>query len=108
MVALEFVKIYLNDLLCKTQASLDDRIKKQREVLTRLQDVGLKVNAQKSTFCMKETENLGYVFTTDGITPQPKKVKAILALTPPTGVKDLHTTNWSQNLCRFLGIFQYY
>ena len=39
------------------------------------------------------------MLTTDGIKPQHKKVHAILALTPPTGVKDL---------CRFLGMVQYY
>ncbi len=44
-------------------------------------------------------EYLEYVLITDGIKPQHKKVQAILTLTPPTGVKDL---------CRFLGMVQYY
>ena len=35
----------------------------------------------------------------DGIKPQPKKVQAILALTPPQDVKQFH---------RFLGMVQYY
>ena len=42
---------------------------------------------------------MGYVLATLGIKPQPKKVQAILTLTLPTGVKDL---------CRFLGMVQYY
>jgi hypothetical protein len=46
-----------------------------------------------------ETEYLGYVLSRDGIKPQPKKVQAILALTPPQNVKQLH---------RFLGMVQYY
>ena len=61
MKALEFVKTYLDGLLCIAWASLDDHLEKLREVLTGLQDAGLKVNAQKSKFCTKETENLGYV-----------------------------------------------
>jgi hypothetical protein len=44
-------------------------------------------------------EYLGYILTRTGIKPQPKKVQAILAITPPKQVKDL---------CRFLGMVQYY
>eukprot|EP00804_Cyclotella_cryptica_P011423 CCRYP_016384-RA/>CCRYP_016384-RA protein AED:0.34 eAED:0.34 QI:0/0/0/1/0/0/2/0/232 len=46
-----------------------------------------------------ETEYLGYVLSRDGIKPQPKKVQAILVLTPPQNVKQLR---------RFLGMVQYY
>ena len=63
MVALKFVKTYLDDLLCITWASLEDHLEKLREVLTRLREAGLKVNAQKSKFCAKETDYLGYVLT---------------------------------------------
>ena len=45
MVALEFVRTYLDDLLCIPKASLDDRLNHLRLVLTRLREVGLKVNA---------------------------------------------------------------
>jgi len=48
---------------------------------------------------MEETEYLGYVLTRDGIKPYLQKVQAILALKPPTNVKELRT---------FLEIFQYY
>lgn len=56
---------------CASQGQLDDHIGKLREVLTRLQDSGLKVNAQTSKFCTKETEHLGYALTTTGIQPGP-------------------------------------
>ena len=36
MVALEYVRTYLDDLLCITRASLDDHLQKLRQVLTRL------------------------------------------------------------------------
>jgi hypothetical protein len=42
--------------------------------------VGLKVNAEKSTFCALEIEYLGYVLTRDGIKPQSNKVQAMLAI----------------------------
>ena len=86
MIALEYVCTYLVDLLCITRANLDDNLQKLRQVLTRLRDMSLKVNARKSKFCATETEYLGYVLTTDGIKPQQKKVQTILA----------PTTNWSQ------------
>jgi len=46
-----------------------------------------------------ETEYLGYILTRDGIQPQTKKIEAILAIDPPTNVKQLR---------RFLGMVQYY
>ncbi len=89
MAALEFVRTYLDDPLCITKGSLEDHLEKLRVVLTRLQDAGLKVNADKSKFCAYETEYLGYVLTRDGIKPQINKVQSILALKPPTNVKEL-------------------
>ena len=68
-------------------------------VLTKLRSAGLKINAAKSTFCSLETEYLGYALTRQGIAPQTKKMDAILALSPPTKVKELRT---------FLGMVQYY
>ncbi len=99
MASLEFVRTYLDDLLCISKGSLEDHLNKLRRVLIRLRDAGLTVNARKSSFCAVETEYLGYVLSRDGIKPQPKKVQAILALTPPQDVKQLR---------RFLGMVQYY
>ncbi len=59
----------------------------------------MKVNTVKCYLCDAETEYLGYVLTRAGIKPQPKKVHAILVLSPPQNVKQLH---------RFLGMVQYY
>jgi hypothetical protein len=78
MVALKFVRTYLDDLLCITRASLEDHLEKLWEVLTRLREAGLKVNAWKSKFCTKETEYLGYILTTDGIKPRQKRYKQSL------------------------------
>jgi hypothetical protein len=74
MVALEFVRTYLDDLLCITKASLDDHFEHLRLVLTRLREAGLRVNAPKSKFCSVEMEYLGYILTRTAIKPQPKKV----------------------------------
>jgi hypothetical protein len=94
METLEYVRAYLNDLLC-----ISKFLEKLEEVLRRLCDTGLKVNAAKTTFCTLEIEYLGYVLTRDSIKPQSNKVQAILAIEPPTGVKQLK---------HYLGMVQYY
>ncbi len=99
METLEYVRAYLDDLLCNSKLSLGDHLEKLEEVLRQLCDVGLKVYAEKLTFCALEIEYLGYVLTRDGIKPQSNKVQAILAIKPSTGVKQLR---------HFLGMVQYY
>jgi hypothetical protein len=99
MESLEFVRAYLDDLLCISKVSLEDHLEKLEEVLKQLCNAGLKVNAAKSTFCALEIEYLGYILTRDGIKPQSNKVQAILAIKPPTEVKQLR---------HFLGMMQYY
>ncbi len=79
--------------------SLEDQLEKLEVVLWQLCKAGLKVNAAKLTFCALEIEYLGYVLTRDDIKPQNNKVQAILAIKPPTRVKQLR---------HFLGMVQYY
>ncbi len=99
MESLEYVQAYLDDLLCISRSSLEDHLEKLEEVLRRLCNAGLKVNVGKLTFCALEIEYLGYVLTRDGIKLQSNKVQAILAIQPPTHVKQLR---------HFLGMVQYY
>ena len=44
MRTLEFVRTYINDLLCITKGSLEDHLNKLKRVFIRLRDVRLKVN----------------------------------------------------------------
>ena len=97
--SLEYVQAYLDDLLCIFRSILEDHLKKLEEVLRHLCNAGLKVNTEKLTFCALEIENTGYILTRDGIKPQSNKVQAILAIQPPTNVKQLR---------HFQGMVQYY
>jgi hypothetical protein len=99
MESLEFVRAYLDNLLCISKLSLEDHLEKLEEVHRQLRDAGLKVNAAKSTFCVLEIEYLGYAFTRDGIKPQSNNVQAILAIKLLTEVRELR---------HFLGMVQYY
>ncbi len=87
MEFLEYVRAYLDDLLCISRSSLEDHLDKLEEVLRQLCDAGLKVNAEKLTFCALEIEHLGYILTRDGIKPQSNMVQAILVIQPPKGIK---------------------
>ena len=96
---LEFVRVYIDDLLVITKGSFEDHLEKLKQVLSTLQEAGLKCNLSKSFFCQEQVEYLGYLLTRDGIKPLPKKVKAILDLEPPKDVRGVR---------RVLGIIQYY
>ena len=99
MESLEYVRAYIDDLLVITRGTLEDHLDKLREVLRRLRDAGLKVNATKSFFCTHEIDYLSYIPTRGGIRPQQKKVQAILTINRPNTVKELR---------HFLGMVQYY
>jgi hypothetical protein len=98
MESIEYVSAYVDDVLCISKNSVEDHQEKLEEVLRQLCDAGLKVSAEKLTFFSLEIEYLGYVLTRVGIKPQSNKVQAILAIQPPTGVRQLQ---------HFLGKVQY-
>ena len=99
MDGLEFVRAYIDDLLCITNGSFEDHLEKLDEVFRRLREAGLKVNARKSFFARGEVEYLGYWVTRQGIAPMPKKVKAIQAIAEPKTKKQLRS---------FIGLVNYY
>ena len=96
---LEFVRTYIDDLLCLTKGNFEDHLEKLERILYRLQQAGLKVNGNKSFFAKTELEYLGYWITRQGMKPLPGKVKAILALETPSNRTELRS---------FIGIVNYY
>jgi hypothetical protein len=58
MDTLEYVRAYIDKLLCITRGSLEDHLDKLEEVLKRLHKAGLKVNTAKSFFSSHEIEYL--------------------------------------------------
>ena len=53
-------------------------------IFVSLRAAGLKVNAPKCSFWLKEIPYLGYVIVMEGIKPEPKKVKVIMCLGQPS------------------------
>ena len=99
MQDLEFVRAYIDDLLVITKGSYEEHLSRLSEVLTRLQDAGLRVNAKKSFFAKEELEYLGYWITREGIQPVTSKVNAIANIAEPKTKKQLRS---------FIGVVNYY
>jgi Reverse transcriptase (RNA-dependent DNA polymerase) len=77
MIDLEYVRTYLDDILAISSGTREDHLEKLEEVLNRLEQAGLEVNARKSFFGQTVLEYLSYWITRDGIQPLPQKVQAI-------------------------------
>ena len=78
---------------------LSNHLQKPSKVLACIQMAGLKINAAKSFFAKPELEYLGFWETRHGIQPLKTKIKAILDIALPVNQKQL---------CRFLGMINYY
>ncbi len=60
---LEYVRMYIDDILCLTKGDWYNHLNKLDTVLTCLEHAGLKVNAKKSFFGQEQLEYLGYWIT---------------------------------------------
>ena len=80
---LSHVRAYIDDLLCLTKGTFNEHLEKLEGIFSRLQRVGLKVNATKSFFARGELEYLGYWITRNGIQPMKNKVAAIMKIGEP-------------------------
>ena len=96
---LDYARAYIDDILVTTSGTFEEHMEKLSKVLQRLLEAGFRVNVTKCSFATDKLEYLGYWLTRNGIQPQPKKVEAILCLSPP---KDKH------QLRHFLGMINLY
>ena len=58
-------------------------------VLERIKTAGITLNAEKCQFSQQRITFLGRVIDHNGISPDPKKTTAILAMKPPTSITEL-------------------
>ena len=72
----------------KTQAEHDDAL---RAIFQRFSLVGLTLNKDKCEFGQSQLTFFGFVFSGDGISPDPAKVDAIHNCPPPSSVKDVRS-----------------
>lgn len=94
---LDGVEIMIDDILIwgKTTEEHDCRL---QAVLQRCREVNLRLNKEKCKLCMKQIKYLGHIFSAEGLSIDPDKVKDILALPRPNNVGELKS---------FLGVVNY-
>ena len=98
-VGLDILHFYIDNLLRVTKGSWTEHLNFLKEMSTRLQKAGLKVNTIKSCFGAHKFDYLGYHITRDRVMPIPKKVEAIQALTVTKTCKELR---------QFIGMINFY
>ena len=62
-----------------------------RSTLERASEKGLKLNPEKLSIGVQEIDYFGHVISSDGIKPDPKKIKAITEMKAPNDKKELET-----------------
>ena len=79
----------------KTHEEHDENL---RAVFQRLREKGLTLNKSKCKYSKDKLEFFGYVFSKDGISPDPKKVEDVV---------NLHTPSTASEVCSLLGMTNY-
>jgi len=95
---LSFVEIYLDDITVHSK-TLKEHFVHLKAVFKALEEVGLKINPEKCTFCAKKLKLLGHVITGKEVGMDPAKISALKNRIPPTKIKEVQ---------EFLGICGYY
>jgi hypothetical protein len=94
----KYVVVYLDDLNIYS-SSFEEHLKHLKEVFRRLKLAGLKLKPQKCYFANNELKFLGYVISSEGISTNPDKVKAVQNFPVPKNLRQLRG---------FLGLASYY
>ena len=94
---LDGVAVYQDDIIVAGN-SRDEHDSRLEKVINIIKAAGLKLNKAKCSFRQKSIEFLGHVFSQNGISPDNRKVQAILEMSPPTNVTELR---------RILGMVNY-
>ncbi|UYV69407.1 hypothetical protein LAZ67_6003487 [Cordylochernes scorpioides] len=89
---------YLDDVIIPAK-DWREMIERLREVLERIISAKLTLKPSKCEFGRREVEFLGYVISTGGLKPGPRKIKAIEEFPKPKNVHDIR---------RFLGLTNFF
>ena len=83
------VKTYIDDIPVLRKDFSGKHIEQLRIIFVRLRAAGLKVNAPKCSYGLKEIPYLGYVTTREGIKTDPSKVKGIMDIGRPATTAEM-------------------
>ena len=89
---------YLDDLTIFSP-DVATHVEKLQRVFDRLRGANFRIQPDKCQFAIDKVEYLGYIVTSEGVKPDPSKVKAIREYPQPKNVKEIRS---------FVGLASYY
>ncbi|GFX32655.1 transposon Tf2-9 polyprotein [Trichonephila clavipes] len=89
---------YLDDIIVFSE-TFEDHLIRLRLVLKCLQEAGLKLNSKKCLFPAQEVKILGHLVSSNGVRPDPDKIKAVRNFPTPKNIHDIRS---------FLGLCSYF
>ena len=92
------VVVYLDDVFIYSE-SVDEHIQHVDEVMTLLEEAGLRTRPDKTELCKESIKVLGHLLTKEGLRPLPNKVKNLCEEVVDKSKK---------GIMRFLGLARYY
>ena len=95
---LRFAFVYLDDILVASRNETEHR-QHLREVLSRLRDNGMAINASKCVLGQSSVKYLGQEISAAGVRPLPSKLQSIIDVPRPTTKVELQ---------RYLGMVHFY
>ncbi|GFX75995.1 hypothetical protein TNCV_1995491 [Trichonephila clavipes] len=89
---------YLDDIIVFSE-TFEDHLIRLRLVLKCLQEAGLKLNLKKCLFAAQEVKILGHLVSSNGVRPDPDKIKAVRNFPTPNNIHYIRS---------FLGLCSYF
>uniref|UniRef100_A0A0A9W3X7 RNA-directed DNA polymerase n=1 Tax=Lygus hesperus TaxID=30085 RepID=A0A0A9W3X7_LYGHE len=90
---LDGVQIFFDDAIISGETE-EEHDRNLEAFIKRARENNIKFNKEKMQYKLKEVQYLGFIFSEEGVRPDPTKTKAIVEMKTPASVKDLQ---------RFLG-----
>ena len=81
-------EIIVDDILI-WGTTLEEHNEKVKKVLERTREINMKLNKKKCKFRVDKVSYVGHLLTSEGVSPDPSKVKAITEMPPPEDIKGL-------------------
>lgn len=79
---------YVDDIVVMSKRK-EHHIADLKETVINLSSSGLKLNPEKCVFVVKEGKRLGYMISSEGISANPDKTKAIINMAEPSTRKEV-------------------
>ena len=86
----KIVEVYVDDILIKSK-SKKDHVQDLKAAFERMRQYKLRVKPQKCVFNVSSGKLLGHIVSRRGVEVDPKKIKAITKMAPPTNLKQLRS-----------------